>query len=94
MVARPELGRPVERPNEVLCDHAGHRSIFPCGPSWVRESDISLFDWQTGDRPLGDLCRGPLKEGREEDIPQHVLYHLEGHPYVQGDALHKGPLLM
>ena len=94
MVARPEFGRPAERRDEVPRDHAGRCPIRPRGLCWVREDDTSLFDRQTGDRPPGDLGRGPLKEGREEDLPQLIFYHLEFYPYVQGGALHKGPLLL
>ena len=42
----------------------------------------------------GDLFCGPLKGYREEYVLHCILYHLEGHPHVRGDALHKGPLLM
>ena len=63
MVARPKVGRPTERCNEVPCDHAGRCPIYPLGPSWVGEGDPSPFERKTGDFPPGDLCRGPLKEG-------------------------------
>ena len=36
----------------------------------------------------------PLKEVREEDLPHHILHHLEGHPNVWVDALQKVPLLL
>ena len=68
MVAWPEFGRPAERRNEVPCDHAGRRKIRLHGPSWVGEGNA---------RPPGDLIRGPLKEGQEEDVQQQILYHLK-----------------
>ena len=40
------------------------------------------------------MCRVTLKKGREEYVLQHILYHLEGHTNVRGDALHEGPLLI
>ena len=94
MVTRPEFGRPAERRNKVPRDHAVRRLILTCGPSCVREGDPGLFDHHPGDRPPRDLCHGPLKEVQEEDIPQRILYQLEVHPYVPGDALHKFPLLL
>ena len=94
IIARSELGCPAERHNEVTGDHAGHRPIIPRGPSWFGEGDTCLFDHNTGDRPPGDLCCGPLKEGREEDVLQRILRHLEGHPNVRGEALHENPLLL
>ena len=94
MISRPELGRPLDCLDKVPRDHTGRRPISPCGLSWVWEGNPCLFDRQTGDHPPRDLCRGPLKEGREEYIPQHILHHLEGHPYIRGDALHEGPLLL
>ena len=92
MVARPEFGCPAERHYEVPRDHAGCRPVCPCGTSWVRDGNPGLFDRHTGDLPPGDLRRGPLKEGREEDILQHILYPLKIHPYVRGDAFYEGPL--
>ena len=94
MVFRPESGRPMERRGKVTHDHAGRRTICPCGPSWVGEGDPGLFYWQTDDRPPRDLNRGPLKEVQEEDVLQHILDRLEGHPYVWGGNLNKGPLLL
>ena len=61
MIARPELGCPSERRNEVPHNHTGRRPIRPRGPSWVVEGDPGLFDCKNGDRPPGYLCRGPLK---------------------------------
>ena len=75
-------------------DHAGNRPIIPHCPSWVGEDNPGLFECQTGDRPPRDLCHGPLKERREEYFLQHTLHHLEGHPTIRGDALHKRPLLL
>ena len=37
---------------------------------------------------------GPLKLFREEHVPQLVLHGMECCPYLQGDMLHKSPLLM
>ena len=70
------------------------RLVRPCDPSWGREGDPRQFDSHTGDLPTRDVRHGPLKEGWEEGIPQFILYRLKGHPYVQGDALHEGPLLL
>ena len=69
MIDRPELGRPTKRRDKVPGDHAGRRPIRPRGPSWVGEGNPGLFDQKTGDRPPGDICSGPLKEGHEEDVP-------------------------
>ena len=94
MIAQPEFGRPVERRDEVTCDHSGCHPILPHGPSWVGKGNPSLFYRQTGDRPLMNLYHGSLKEVQEEDVLQRIFYHLEGYPCVRGDALHEGPLLL
>ena len=94
MIAQPELVRTSERRNEVPHNHTGRRPIRPHGPGWVGEGNPGLFYRQTSDIHPGDLCRGPLKEGPEEDIPQRILHHLEVYPYVRGDVLHEGPLLL
>ena len=91
MITRPEVSRPAESCDEVPGDHAGIRQIHPRGLSWVREGNPRLFERQTGDCPPEDLFRGPLKEGREEDVPQRILHH-QGHTNVRGGALQKGPL--
>ena len=78
----------------VPSDHVGRRPIRPRGPSLFGEVNPGLFDKNTGDRPPRDLCCGPLEEGRVEDVPQRILHNLEGHPNVQGDVLHEGPLLL
>ena len=94
MVSQPEFGRPAERRNKVPCYHIRRRPVRPCDPSWGREGDSRRFDSHTGDRTTRDVRHGPLKEGWEEGIPHFILYRLKGHPYVQGDALHEGPLLL
>ena len=74
MVARPEFGRPTELRGEVPYDDAGRRPFCSCCLGWVGEGDPSLFDWQTSDRPPGDLRQSPLKEGWEEgDHCFHII---------------------
>ena len=94
MVARPEFGRPAERHDKVPCDHVGRRLICPCGPRWVKEGNPGLFDRQSSDLPNRDIRIGPLKEVREKDVMQRIIYPLECHPYSWDYALHKGPLLL
>ena len=94
MVDRPEFVYPVERRDKVPLDHKVFRPVRLCGPSWVGEGDPGLFDRQTSNRPPRDLRRGPLKEVRDKHVPQRIFYRLKGHPYVWGDALHEGPLLL
>ena len=94
MISQPELGRPVERREEVPSDHVGHRPIRLYSPSRVRKGNLGLFDQKPRDLPPRDLCHGPLKEGQEEDVPQCVLHYLEVHPNVRGDVLHEVPLLV
>ena len=94
MIAQPEFGRPMKIRDAVPLDHSGSHPIRPRGPSWVVEGNPVLFGQQTGDHPTGDLCRGPLEEGREEGVPHRILHNLVGHLYFYGDVLYKGPLLM
>ena len=94
MVSRPEFGRPAERHNGVSCYDIRRRPFHSRYQSWVGEGDPSLFDWQTGDQPHGDLRCVPLKERQEEGVPQLILYRLKSHSDAQGNALHKVPLLL
>ena len=46
------------------------------------EGGTSLLDRQTSHCPPWDMEYGPLKESREECVPQIVLHRLKRHPYT------------
>ena len=78
----------------MSCYDAGSRPVFSRGLSMSREVNTSLFNRHTSDCPPGDLRHAPLKEGQEKCVQQHILHCLKLHANLQGDALHKVPLLL
>ena len=94
IVYRPEFRRPVELCNEVSSYDAVCRPVCHLCLSWVGEVYTSLFDRQTGDCPPKDLGLVSLIEGWEKCVLQLILYRLNFHPFLRGDALHECPLLL
>ena len=88
MVSQNESICPADRCDKVSSYHAGRRPVRSHCLSWVREGNTSLFDWQNGDFPPGDLRHVPLKYGRKEGVPQIIIYLLKCHHYYRGEALH------